>query len=63
LIQVKALRAAGVSIGRQPRGTAMPIETVFIVAGIVVVFSLFAAALAWADIYTHRGAEPLPPAE
>jgi len=41
----------------------MPIETVFIVAGIVVVFSLFAAALAWADIYTHRGAEPLPPAE
>ncbi|HKA71674.1 MAG TPA: hypothetical protein VKE26_07705 [Xanthobacteraceae bacterium] len=40
----------------------MPIETVFVIVGIVVAFSLFATALAWADVYSHRGAPP-PPAE
>ena len=39
----------------------MPIETVFVIVGIVVAFSLFATALAWADVYSHGGAPP--PAE
>jgi hypothetical protein len=31
----------------------MPTETAIIVTGIVLVFSLFAVALAWADYYTR----------
>jgi len=35
----------------------MPTETAIVVAGIVLVFAVFAAALAWADYFTrdHRG--------
>jgi multisubunit Na+/H+ antiporter MnhC subunit len=54
LIQVKAPGGAAASLCRQPEGEVMPIETVFVIVGIVVAFSLFATALAWADVYSHR---------
>jgi len=37
------------------RGTlAMPAETAIIIAAIVAAFVIYAAALAWADFYTHH---------
>ena len=36
----------------------MPTETAIIVAGIVLVFSLFAVALAWADYHTRNFRTP-----
>ena len=36
----------------------MPTETAIIVAGIVLVFSLFAVALAWADYYSRNSRTP-----
>ena len=36
----------------------MPTETAIIVAGVVLVFSLFAVALAWADYYTRNSRTP-----
>jgi len=32
----------------------MPTETVIVVAAIVAVFAIYAAALIWADFYTHN---------
>ncbi len=32
----------------------MPTETAIIVTAIVAVFAIYAAALAWADYYTHH---------
>jgi len=32
----------------------MPTETIAVIAGIVLVFAVFAAALAWADYHTHN---------
>ncbi len=40
----------------------MPTETAIVIAGIVLVFAVFAVALAWADYYS-RGAHPPGAAE
>jgi hypothetical protein len=37
---------------------AMPTETAVIIAGIILVFSLFAVALVWADYYTRNSRTP-----
>jgi hypothetical protein len=36
----------------------MPTETAIVIAGIVVVFAVFAGALAWADFYTRNYRAP-----
>ena len=36
----------------------MPTETAIVIAGIVVVFAVFAVALAWADFYTGNWRAP-----
>jgi hypothetical protein len=55
LIQVKT--AAGGRSSFSPSATGdfsiMPTETVIVVAALIVAFAVFAAALAWADIYTR----------
>jgi hypothetical protein len=40
------------------RRIAMPTETAIIVAGIVLVFAVFAVTLAWADFYTRNFRAP-----
>jgi hypothetical protein len=36
----------------------MPTETAIIVAAIVLAFAIYAAALAWADFYSHNHHQP-----
>ncbi len=36
----------------------MPTDTVFVIAALLVAFTAFAVALAWADIHTHKGRAP-----
>jgi hypothetical protein len=36
----------------------MPTETVIVIAGIVLVFAVFAVTLAWADFYTRNYRTP-----
>jgi hypothetical protein len=36
----------------------MPTETAIVIAGVVLVFVAFAAALAWADFYTRNTRAP-----
>jgi len=38
----------------------MPNDVALVVAGIVLMFALFAAALAWADFYTGKIKQPGP---
>lgn len=36
----------------------MPTDTAIVITGIVIVFAMFAVALAWADFYTNRATPP-----
>jgi multisubunit Na+/H+ antiporter MnhC subunit len=54
LIQVKAIVATcnyGAAI--KPRSTAMPIETIIVLTGIVLAFATFAVVLMWGDAYSR----------
>jgi hypothetical protein len=43
---------------REKGSFAMPTETIIIVAGIVLMFAVFAASLAWADFYSRNFRQP-----
>ena len=53
LMQVISLRGAHPNLPSEGE-SAMPTETVIIVAVIVALFAIYAAALARADYYTHH---------
>jgi hypothetical protein len=36
----------------------MPTDTAIVITGIVIVFAMFAIALAWADFYTSKAKPP-----
>jgi hypothetical protein len=54
LIQIKTSRSRRFNFHDRKGGLAMPTETAIAVAGIVLVFAVFAVALAWAE-YKTRG--------
>ena len=54
-------RSAAAAIAFSPIknwGSAMPTETAIVIAGIVLVFAVFAVTLAWADFYTRNCRAP-----
>jgi hypothetical protein len=53
LIQVKALSAQGMASFLHHRRSAMPADSMLVAAGVVVMFVVFAAVLAWGDFQTR----------
>lgn len=60
LIYLKAVsgeRPIVLAFGKK-RGATMPTETVIVVAGIILMFAVFAVTLAWADHYARNYRAP-----
>lgn len=59
-MQIKAAGGRDLSFlpGNEEGELIMPAETAFVIAGIVLVFAVFAVTLAWADYYTRNYRAP-----
>jgi hypothetical protein len=53
-INVARGRLAEHAVSTRQRSKPMPVETLVVVAVIIVVFSLFGAVLAWADMHSRE---------
>ncbi len=59
LIQVKMVNGGRLTFPLVKRGAfAVPTQTAIAVAGVVLVFAVFAISLAWADYYTRGFKRP-----
>jgi hypothetical protein len=64
LIEIKAVARSRPTLRAVTRETAMPTESILVIAGILLAFSLFAATLAWVDFTTpKRSGSDSTPAE
>jgi hypothetical protein len=55
LMHIKILHSARPNLpSARKRDSAMPTETAVVIAATVAAFAIYAAALAWADYYSHH---------